>query len=273
MARCSLCTWHVVACLILASAPALRAQEMIGSWTVEYQTRALRVEAVDEGLPEGNRRLVTVKLTNLSGRPVTAIALDVENAKSTTLMNGNTIKPSASFNFKVRNDVNAEPYRRIRINAVLFADKGPDAGDRDAAEAMRFDQLGGFIERNRCLGILNQLDAATLTEPSLAELVAALEKGPKTLDEALASLPVDPQFDFVSHERIKRASEGARQAFVSGIRFQRFVFQNAVRTRLMPLVAETLDGRALRLRILRGEYRRDIDALRPICERDMESDQ
>ncbi len=85
MAHCKCRGSHVLACIILASAPAaVRAQEqeIVGSWTVEYRTRTLAVTAVEEALPEGNARLVTVKLKNTSGRPITAIAIDVEDARS-----------------------------------------------------------------------------------------------------------------------------------------------------------------------------------------------
>lgn len=263
---------YVVAWMILASATAaVRGQEIVGSWTVEYRTQAVKVEAVEESLPEGNARLVTVKLMNISGRPITAIALDVEDGRGRLDMAWTAIplKPGDTTDFKVRNGLRAEPHRRVRLKAALFADAGPDDGDPSAAHVLRIARLGGLLEENRCLGVLNRLDPSKLDDATVTELLASVDESPRTLDEALASLPQDPQVNIASHEQVRAASAEAREAFLAEVRFRRQWCNTEVR-KLTQLSVSPEAERALMIELSRRQHQRRTDAVRPFCERDME---
>ncbi len=180
--------------------------------------------------------------------------------------------PADTIDFKINNKVGAEPHRRVRLNAVLFADKGPDDGDRSAGQVLRFERLGGFLEENRCLRMLNRLDPSMLDDASVTQLLASVGESPKTLDEALGSLTQDPQSRVGSDERIRGASADARKAFLTKVRAHRYWCNERVR-RLTKLAASPETERTVRVKGLRLEYQRAVDTLRPLCERDMEVEQ
>ncbi len=260
---------RVLACIMVASVPvAVRAQQVVGSWTVEYRTRALKVEAVDESMWEGNARLVRVKLKNNSTRPITAIAIDVEGTTSTQdfAWRGTPLNPSDTTDVEVKNRVGGEAYRRLRLDAVLFGDKGPDDGDPSGIHELRFARLGSLLEASRCFGVLGRLDRARLDQAALTELLASMNEAPRTLDEALVSLPRDPQLKAGLYERVRAASAGARKVFLTQVKVGRYRCSEEVR-RLTQLseAKRTLAFEELRRRLLTT-----IEGLRPLSERDME---
>ena len=139
----------LLACTILVGAPLLsaRAQEVVDSWVVDYTTRAVTVESVVESV-EGYGPVITVKLKNTSGRPITAIAVEAANSTGSTdySSTGKPLQPGNTKEFKYRPQPGADLNRRLTVKAVLFADKGADEGDPSTAHVLRFTRLGGLLE-------------------------------------------------------------------------------------------------------------------------------
>ena len=190
-------------------------------------TRAVTVESVVESpVPpsmqlgrnaEGNERLITIKFRNTSGRPITAIAIDVEDLKGASrdmIRSVRPLQPGDITEFQVRNKLGGDSFRRLRVKAVLFADKGADEGDPATAHVIRFRRLGSLLEENRCLAMVNRLDPSTLDGGSVAALLASVKAEPRSLDEALASLPEDPNLKFASHARIRGAGADAQECLL-----------------------------------------------------------
>ena len=151
--------------------------------------------------------------------------------------------------------------RRLTVKAVLFADKGADEGDPSTVHVLRFTRLGGLLEQNRCLAMVNRLDPLRLDTASITAHLASVNAAPNSLDEALASLPEDPNLKFASHARIRGASADAQKAFFYGVRYWRHMCS----TRVQRATQEGARG----IGRLQREFQREIETRRPLCERDM----
>ncbi len=184
---------------------AVRAQDVVDSWIVIID-KSCDGRVVVKSIA-GRKRSGGPQITfrNTSGRPIAAIAFDIDKSEGRADMSwsGKLLQPGGIHEFKARNMPRGDSYRRLRVTAVLFADQGADEGDPSTAHVLRFSRLGGLLETNRCLGMVNQLDPSKFDSASVTALLESVNAEPGNLDEALTSLPenLEPEGRFACADK------------------------------------------------------------------------